>query len=59
MEHFIDHCCEKCFNSKERPCDVFIECCLEGPLCHENEECKAAREAIINKYSHGSAFREH
>ncbi len=59
MEHFIDHCCEKCFNSKERPCDVFIECCLEGPLCHESESCKKDREAIVNKYSHSPMFREH
>lgn len=59
MEHFIDHCCDKCFNSKEQPCDQFVECCLEGPLCHESESCKQARQAIINRYSHSPAFREH
>ena len=59
MERFIDPCCEKCFNSKEKPCDQFVECCLEGPLCHENETCKKAREAITNKYSHSSHYREH
>lgn len=59
MERFIDPCCEKCFNSKEKPCDQFVECCLEGPLCHESEPCKKAREAITNKYSHSPHFREH
>ncbi len=59
MEKFIDPCCEKCFNSKDEPCDVFIECCLEGPLCHESDPCKKAREEIVEKYSHSPAFREH
>lgn len=59
MEKFIDHCCEQCFNSEEKRCDVFVECCLEGPLCHESEPCKKARQAIVEKYSHSSAFREH
>lgn len=59
MEHFIDHCCDRCFNSKERPCDVFIECCLEGPLCHESGPCKKAREAIVSKCSHSPMYREH
>ncbi len=58
MEKFIDPCCEECFNSKEQKCDQFVECCLEGPLCHESESCRTAREAIVIKYSHSSAFRE-
>jgi NADH-quinone oxidoreductase subunit F len=58
MEKFIDPCCEECFNSKEKPCEQFVECCLEGPLCHENETCRKAREEIVNKYSHSPAFRE-
>lgn len=58
MEHFIDHCCDKCFNSKERPCEQFIECCLTGPLCHESEECKKMRRQIIERYSHSPLFRE-
>ncbi|MFO7951794.1 MAG: CCxxC motif-containing NuoF prefix domain-containing protein [Bacillota bacterium] len=58
MERFIDPCCEKCFNSKENPCEQFVECCLEGPLCHESESCKKMREAIIEKYVHNPAYRE-
>jgi hypothetical protein len=59
VERYIDPCCEKCFNSKEKPCDVFVECCLSGPLCHESDPCKKAREAITDKYSHSPHFREH
>lgn len=59
MEHFIDPCCEKCFNSKEKPCEQFVECCLEGPLCHENKTCKDARQAIVENYSHSPFLREH
>ncbi|MDW7739811.1 MAG: CCxxC motif-containing NuoF prefix domain-containing protein [Bacillota bacterium] len=58
MDHFIDPCCSECFNSKEKPCDVFIECCLQGPLCHESESCKEARKAIVKRYSHSPLFRE-
>ncbi len=59
MEKFIDHCCEKCFNSKEERCDQFVECCLSGPLCHENEECAAMRQAIIEKLAHSPGYLKH
>ncbi len=59
MEKFIDPCCAECFNSKEKPCDQFVECCLTGPLCHENEKCRQEREAIVDRYSHSAVFREH
>jgi NADH-quinone oxidoreductase subunit F len=58
MQRFIDPCCEECAHSKKTPCDQFVECCLSGPLCHENEKCRAAREAIITRLAHSPAFRE-
>lgn len=58
MQRFIDHCCEECAHSKKTPCENFIECRLSGPLCHESESCRAAREAIITRFSHSPAFRE-
>ncbi len=40
MKTFIDRCCQECWHSSETPCDLFVRCCTEGPLCHHNEECK-------------------
>lgn len=40
MEHFIDKCCNECWHSVETPCDQFISCSTEGPLCHHNPECE-------------------
>lgn len=58
MEKFIDPCCEECFNSKENPCEQFVECCLEGPLCHESKECAEKRKAIIENLAHSPGYRE-
>ena len=59
MERFIDPCCDLCTNSRETPCEQFVECCLEGPLCHESEACYRSRQAIVARYAHSPAFREH
>ncbi len=56
MERFIDPCCEECFNSKDNPCEQFIECCLSGPLCHESEACAAKRKAIIERLAHSPGY---
>ena len=58
MERFIDHCCDECHHTNKVPCTRFVECRLEGPLCHESVSCRDAREAIIVRYSHSPAFRE-
>ena len=58
MKKFIDPCCPECFNSKENPCTQFIECCLAGPLCHENPACKEKREAIIQRLAHSPGYRD-
>ena len=40
MKTFIDVCCKECWHSTEKPCDQFIRCCTEGPLCHHNPDCE-------------------
>ncbi|MFO7448179.1 MAG: NADH-quinone oxidoreductase subunit NuoF [Ignavibacteriaceae bacterium] len=40
MNTFIEKCCDECWHSKDKPCDLFVRCCTEGPLCHHHEECK-------------------
>ena len=40
MKTYIEPCCDKCWHTKENPCDKFVVCCLEGPLCHSDTDCK-------------------
>lgn len=40
MKDFKQLCCEKCWHTTENPCEHFIQCCTEGPLCHHDENCK-------------------
>lgn len=40
MKDFLGLCCEECWHSLEKPCEHFIQCCTEGPLCHHDEDCK-------------------
>lgn len=40
MKDFNQLCCEKCWHTTEKPCEHFIQCCTEGPLCHHDEKCK-------------------
>mgnify|MGYP001138400504 CR=1 FL=1 len=56
MERFIDQCCEKCTHSKLTPCRDFVKCCVEGPVCHDNNDCVAKRKAIIEKVALNEDF---
>jgi NADH-quinone oxidoreductase subunit F len=40
MKSFLDKCCSECWHSSEKPCDQFVRCCTEGPLCHHNPGCE-------------------
>ena len=37
----LDRCCERCWHDPDRPCPDFIACRDHGPLCHEDEACRA------------------
>jgi len=40
MKTFLDICCKECWHSAKNPCEQFIACCTEGPLCHHDPKCK-------------------
>lgn len=40
MKSFIEKCCEQCWHTSETPCEQFIACCIDGPLCHQDIKCK-------------------
>lgn len=48
MKTYIDKCCDQCWHSSENPCDLFIVCSLEGPLCHKDEKCKEKHQTLHN-----------
>ena len=49
MNSFIDKCCDNCWHSSEKPCDLFVRCCTEGPLCHHSSECENKIKALNNR----------
>ncbi|MCU0332993.1 MAG: NADH-quinone oxidoreductase subunit F, partial [Ignavibacteriaceae bacterium] len=40
MKDFNQLCCEKCWHTTDKPCEHFIQCCTEGPLCHHDDKCE-------------------
>lgn len=55
MKNFLEICCNECWHSKDKPCDQFIRCCTEGPLCHKNPEC----EEKFKKLNNVLTYKEH
>ncbi len=56
MKRFLDKCCARCFHSNDNPCHQLIECCLRGPLCHEDETCSQMRQTIISNLAHSCEY---
>ncbi len=52
MKNFMEKCCSECWHSPETPCDLFIRCCTEGPLCHHHEECTNRIKILNNKLNY-------
>ncbi len=40
MKTLIEVCCKECWHTPEKPCDKFVRCCTEGPLCHHDAVCE-------------------
>ncbi len=60
MKSLMDPCCERCTHTPATPCDKFIACCTEGPLCHEDENCRQARQSHLNSVAikEGSGLKQ-
>lgn len=46
MKKFIEICCSKCWHSPEKPCEHFVSCCTEGPICHHDAACDEKFKAL-------------
>jgi NADH:ubiquinone oxidoreductase subunit F (NADH-binding)/(2Fe-2S) ferredoxin/Pyruvate/2-oxoacid:ferredoxin oxidoreductase delta subunit len=55
MNSFKEMCCNECLHSPEKPCNQFILCCTEGPLCHHNPECEKKIKSLNSRLN----FAEH
>ncbi len=40
MNSLMEVCCDKCTHTPTTPCDKYIACRTEGPLCHDDASCK-------------------
>ena len=49
----MDKCCDRCWHSPEYPCRHYIRCRLNGPLCHEDPECRKKRENRLREIMYG------
>ncbi len=47
MQSLMDRCCEKCFHSPATPCQDYVRCRTEGPLCHEEESCRSKHRDLL------------
>jgi len=58
MNKLTDKCCPKCIDSEFQRCPKFTECLAKRPLaeCHDDEECIAKRDAIIQKIRYGNGI---
>jgi NADH:ubiquinone oxidoreductase subunit F (NADH-binding)/NAD-dependent dihydropyrimidine dehydrogenase PreA subunit len=38
-------CCPRCWHEDDRPCPDLIRCLQEGPVCHQDDDCRVSRIA--------------
>ncbi len=49
MQTLAYPCCEKCNHTPLTPCRNYIHCRTEGPLCHDDPDCKQKRQDLLDK----------
>ena len=56
MERFIEQCCDQCTHSPQNSCRDFVECCMDGPLCHNSEPCREKRKQLVERVALNDKF---
>ena len=46
MQRLSDPCCTRCTHTPSTPCVNFVICRTEGPLCHDDPDCRALRDGL-------------
>ncbi|MHB1404244.1 MAG: NADH-quinone oxidoreductase subunit NuoF [Desulfitobacteriaceae bacterium] len=47
MKSLLEPCCERCTHTAQTPCKDYVRCLTEGPLCHDDENCKAEKQRLL------------
>jgi NADH-quinone oxidoreductase subunit F len=47
MQTLAYPCCEKCHHTPSNPCKNYINCRIQGPFCHDDEECRQKRQKLL------------
>ncbi|MFZ5634475.1 MAG: NADH-quinone oxidoreductase subunit NuoF [Bacillota bacterium] len=47
MKNLMDKCCDKCTHTPASPCQDYIKCRKEGPICHKDESCRQKRADLL------------
>lgn len=47
MYSLLDKCCDRCTHTPATPCKDYVACRLDGPICHEDENCRNMRLARL------------
>ncbi len=48
-------CCSQCWHTPANPCRNLIDCLTGGPLCHDDERCRAVRASRLSLARRGGA----
>ncbi len=51
--NLMSRCCGKCWHSLEYPCRNYIRCRTEGPLCHDDQQCRTLRSERVRYIKEG------
>ncbi|MHB8124738.1 MAG: NADH-quinone oxidoreductase subunit NuoF [Desulfitobacteriaceae bacterium] len=49
MKTLLEACCKCCRHTLETPCRDYVRCRTEGPICHDDPECRAERSRVLNE----------
>ncbi|MEM2739617.1 MAG: NADH-ubiquinone oxidoreductase-F iron-sulfur binding region domain-containing protein [Candidatus Bathyarchaeia archaeon] len=49
----MDKCCTLCKHSAETPCRKYVACRVDGPLCHDEVDCREKRKLRVSEIKGG------
>lgn len=49
MRSLMEACCQLCNHTPATPCSKYLLCRAEGPLCHDNDQCRQQRQRFIRE----------
>ncbi len=51
------NCCDQCWHTKSTPCPRLLPCLTDGPLCHDDENCRQRRQTEITALRRGDVAK--